>query len=110
MNTVAFNLGRLFAIVEGIERAKKQSGEIFFHLPQVLSNPAYEMPYLIEKAYFWIGGMTKESGGLATYFRRQIEEILATVPEFPQTFTTEEKGEFFLGMAVTLKRKENDND
>jgi CRISPR-associated protein Csd1 len=93
-----YRLGRLFAVLEAIQR-RAQPGinatirDRFYGAAS--STPVVAFPHLLDLKNAHLG---KLEGGLAQWFDRQIEEIVAGLPlDLPTSLTLDERGRFAIG-------------
>lgn len=96
----AYRCGRLLAVFEQIQRAalpKLNAGIVQRFYGAASSTPALVMPRLFKLSHHHLSSL---SGGLAGYFKKQIEQITTKDlmgTTFPRSLTLEEQGRFALG-------------
>ncbi len=96
----AYRCGRLMAIFETIQRAalpNVNAGIVQRFYGAASSTPALVMPRLFKLSHHHLSSLP---GGLAGYFKKQIEQIVAKDlmgATFPRSLTLEEQGRFALG-------------
>ena len=100
---VAYRLGRLFAVYEGVQRAAL-GGSVNATIKDryfgaASATPASIFPLLERNSAHHLASLRKgEKGGLAHWFEREVDAILAGVDsEFPRSLRLEDQGRFTLG-------------
>ncbi len=99
----AYRLGRLFCMLEKIQRAalgrvNASIRDKFFS--SASANPARVFPLLLRGSQDHLGKIRKKGGGLSHWFDQQIAEIMHGLPAhqpFPSTFRMEDQGRFAVG-------------
>lgn len=101
---VAYNLGRIFAILEKIQmdsnngnNSNKGSNIREKYLSAASSTPKSIFPTLLNLAQHHIAKIKKEGNMNFNYYDKMIGEILLSVDEFPAIFSSDEQGMFILG-------------
>ena len=95
---VAYNLGRIFAILEKIQMDSNNGSNIREkYLSAASSTPKSIFPNLLNLAQHHIAKIKKEGSTNFNYYDKMIGEILLNVNEFPAIFSSDEQGMFILG-------------
>lgn len=101
---VGYRLGRLFAILENVQRTALRdvnAGIRDKYFSAASANPARVFPLLLRGAQDHLGKVrTKGSGGLAHWFDQQIADVMSGLPAeapFPKTLRLEDQGRFAVG-------------
>ena len=100
---IAENCGRLFAILENIQRAALGKNinagirERFF--TSASTSPAIAFGRLMKMSQHHLSKAKADKPGLAIYLDKKVQELCGEekIPTFPVTLTLEEQGQFVLG-------------
>lgn len=109
----AYRCGRLMAIFEKIQRAalpNVNAGIVQRFYGAASSTPALVMPRLFKLSHHHLSSLP---GGLAGYFKKQIEQVTAKElmgTTFPRSLTLEEQGRFALGYYHQRADRSNKTD
>ena len=109
----AYRCGRLLAVFEQIQRAalhNLNAGIVQRFYGAASSTPALFMPRLFKLSHHHLSSLP---GGLAGYFKKQIEQITAKDlmgTTFPRSLTLEEQGRFALGYYHQRADRSNKTD
>lgn len=93
--SLAYNLGKVFAICEKIQEdtnTNKNIGGLYFSTSMV--SPAKAFPSIIKAAQMYLG---KLSNAQQVYYNKQLQDVLVNVTNFPTHLNNIEQGEFCLG-------------
>lgn len=109
-NNAAYNLGRLFAVLEKIQQAANPGinatiRDKFFG--SASATPASIFPHLIELSQ---KHLKKLNSGLKIYYEKEIAEIMDKLESFPKILNMGERGAFQLGYYHQKINKNNNND
>ncbi|BAK81139.1 type I-C CRISPR-associated protein Cas8c/Csd1 [Candidatus Arthromitus sp. SFB-rat-Yit] len=96
---VAYNLGRIFAILEKIQMDSNNGSTNIRekYLSSASSTPKSIFPNLLNLAQYHIAKINKENNRMFNYYDKIIGEILLNINEFPAVFSSDEQGMFILG-------------
>lgn len=96
---VAYNLGRIFAILEKIQMDSSKGATNIRekYLSSASSTPKSIFPNLLNLAQHHIAKIKKENNTTFNYYDKIIGEILLNINEFPAVFSSDEQGMFILG-------------
>lgn len=110
----AYNLGRAFCLLESIQwHANDGETNIAARFMNTASStPAIVFPTLLRLANAHLKKISTSKKGLAVNLKKGLTEILgeSRVPAFPQRFTLDEQGDFFLGYYHQLASRFEKND
>ena len=115
----AYRLGRLFALYESVQwealdrRVNATIKDRYFGAAS--ATPASIFPLLVRNSTNHLATLRKnEKGGLANWFDRQIEDIVAGIDtKFPSSLRLEDQGRFAIGyyhQRETRRKTDKDND
>jgi len=97
----AYRLGRLFAVYESVQRTALVNVNATIkdrYFGAASATPASVFPLLVRNAAHHLAALRKDRGGLAHWFEREIDTILAGVDTvFPTSLRLEDQGRFALG-------------
>ena len=98
----AYRLGRLFAVLEGIQTAALPSLNATIrdrYFAAAAASPARVFPLLVKTATHHLATLRKnEKGGLAQYFDAEMGEILSGLGAvWPRSLNLQEQGRFIAG-------------
>lgn len=116
-NNEAYVLGRLFAVLEGLQRSsagtKLNTTIRDRYFSSAAATPGIVFPQLISLAQ---NHMKKLEEGAKVYYDRQITELMGKLegPRYPSNLDLAEQGEFYLGyyhqkQAMFTKKSDQDN-
>ena len=97
----AYICGRIFAVMEGIQRAalgkELNAGirERFFSAASSSPSPAFGR--LMRLSQNHLSKLKQEKPGLAVTLDRELQELCSSIPVFPAILSLEEQGQFALG-------------
>ena len=99
-NDAAYVLGRLFAILEAIQREANPGitatiRDRYFN--SACATPAAVFPVLIKLKNSHIKKLERDKGGARIYYERQLTELMGKLEDFPKRLTLEQQGKFDLG-------------
>lgn len=98
--SVAYNLGRLFAILESLQvQANGSSNLANRYMNSASVTPELVYPILLRLANAHLNKVGHDKPGLASWYKNQIAGLIGTerVERFPKRLNLTEQGEFFLG-------------
>ena len=98
--SVAYNLGRLFAIFESLQvQANGSSNLANRYMNSASVTPELVYPILLRLANAHLNKVGHDKPGLASWYKNQIAGLIGTerVERFPKRLNLTEQGEFFLG-------------
>lgn len=96
----AYRLGRLFAVLEGLQQAAVSPNATIRdrYWGAASSTPAFVFPQLLSLATNHLGKLEGEKPGLARWYERQIGEIASALPpSLPATLSLVDQGRFAIG-------------
>ena len=110
----AYRLGRLFAVYESVQRAALPRVNATIkdrYFGAASATPASVFPLLERNSTHHLASLRKgEKGGLAHWFDREIDEILAGMgTEFPRSLRLEDQGRFAIGYHHQRETKRKDD-
>ena len=110
----AYRLGRLFAVYESVQRAALPGVNATIkdrYFGAASATPASVFPLLERNSAHHLASLRKgERGGLAHWFDREIDEILAGMgTEFPRSLRLEDQGRFAIGYHHQRETKRKDD-
>ena len=99
---VAYRLGRLFAVYEGVQRAALRNINATIkdrYFGAASATPASVFPLLERNSAHHLASLRKgDSAGLAHWFDTEIDSIMAGLAtEFPRSLSLEQQGRFAIG-------------
>lgn len=106
--SLAYNLGRLFAILESLQyRANGSTNLANRYMDSASTTPSVVFPVLLRLANAHMNKVGHDKQGLAAWYKKQIGELLdsSRIQHFPSRLTLPEQGEFFLGYYQQLYTK-----
>lgn len=111
--SLAYNLGKVFAICEKIQEdtnTNRNIGGLYFST--AMTSPAKAFPSTIKTAQMYLG---KLSNVQQIYYNKQLQAILSNVTNFPTHLNNVEQGEFCLGyyhqrQSLFTKKENNEED
>lgn len=97
---VAYILGRLFSVLETIQKEANPSitttiRDRYFN--SACATPAVIFPVLIKLKNSHIKKLERDRGGAKVYYERKLTEIMNKLEDFPKRLSLEEQGQFALG-------------
>ncbi len=99
--SVAYNCGRIFSVLEGIQRAALGKNlnagirERFFSSASM--NPSSAFGRLMKMSQNHLSKIKGEKPGLAVILDKELQQLFEKVSSFPVIFTLEEQGQFAIG-------------
>lgn len=109
--SVAYNLGRLFAILESLQdQANGSSNLANRYMNSASVTPELVYPILLRLANAHLNKVGHDKPGLANWYKNQIAELIGTerIEYFPKRLNLTEQGEFFLGYYEQYASKNTD--
>ena len=98
---LAYRLGRLFAVYEGVQRAALGSTNATIkdsYYGAASATPASVFPLLERRSAHHLSRIRKDKGGLAVKYEREVDAILGGVDTaLPRSLRLEDQGRFALG-------------
>lgn len=98
--SVAYNLGRLFAVLESLQyRAIGSTNIANRYMDSASATPSVVFPVLLRLANAHMNKLGHEEQQRASWYKKQIGELLDStrIQHFPSRLNLAEQGEFFLG-------------
>lgn len=97
---VPYRLGRLFAVMESAQRAanptvKRTIRDSYF--ASASSTPRIVYPALLKLHQHHLSKINSEKPGLGVNFSKMMDEVMASIDQFPNTLSLEDQGMFMLG-------------
>lgn len=104
----AYVLGRLFAVLEGIQmdanpEIKATIRDRYFNA--ACAAPASVFPVLIKLKNSHMKKLERDRGGLKIYYEKQLGQIMEKLTEFPRRLSLEEQGKFDLGYYHQMQKR-----
>lgn len=100
--------GRLFAVLENLQfAANKQDTIRSSYLNAASSTPSVVFPTILKLSNSHYTKLAKDKKGLASFFDGQKSEIMASIPNFPDSLELGDQGRFFLGYYHQKNYREN---
>ena len=99
-SSIAYNLGRLFAILESLQyQANGSSNLANRYMNSASVTPELVYPILLRLANAHLNKVGHDKPGLASWYKNQIAGLIGTdrVERLPKRLNLTEQGEFFLG-------------
>lgn len=110
-NNPGYLCGRLFAVLENLQYAANGQDSIrSSYMNAASSTPSAVFSTILKLSNTHYGKLAKDKKGLAVYFDKQKEEILAMLKDFPDTLELQDQGRFFIGYYHQKNYKENTQD
>lgn len=97
---IAYNLGRLFAVLETLQyKANGSTNLANRYMDSASTTPAMVFPVLLRLANAHLNKIGHDKSGLEHWYKTQIAALLGTgqMSQFPKRLNLTEQGEFFLG-------------
>ena len=104
----AYVLGRLFAVLETIQKDANSginttSRDRYFN--SECATPASVFPTLNKLKNSHIKKLERESGGTKIYYEKMLTELMGKIEKFPRRLSLEEQGKFMLGYYHQVQKK-----
>lgn len=97
-NSVGYNLGRIFAILERIQYKANDSTNIREkYLSSASSTPKNIFPILLNLSQHHISKVNKNESKNFNYYDKIVGQVISKIDEFPSVLSTDEQGMFMLG-------------
>ena len=96
----AYVLGRLFAVLETIQKDANSGINTTIrdrYFNSACATPASVFPTLIKLKNSHIKKLERESGGTKIYYEKMLTELMGKIEKFPRRLSLEEQGKFMLG-------------
>ena len=106
----AYVLGRLFAVLETIQKDANSGINTTIrdrYFNSACATPASVFPTLIKLKNSHIKKLERESGGTKIYYEKMLTELMGKIEKFPRRLSLEEQGKFMLGYYHQVKRRKN---
>lgn len=100
-NTPAYICGRIFSVLEGIQRAALGDNvnagirERFFSFAS--TNPSSAFGRLMKMSQNHLSKLKNEKAGLAVILDKELQVLFSRIDSFPAVFSLEEQGQFAIG-------------
>lgn len=99
-NEAAYVLGRLFSVLEAIQKEANPSitttiRDRYFN--SACATPAVIFPVLIKLKNSHVKKLEREKGGAKVYYEKELTEIMGKLDAFPKRLSLEQQGQFALG-------------
>ena len=104
----AYVLGRLFAVLESIQKDANSGINTTIrdrYFNSACATPASVFPTLIKLKNSHIKKLESESGGTNIYYEKILTEIMGIIEKFPRRCSLEEQGKFMLGYYHQVQKK-----
>ena len=99
-NDAAYVLGRLFSVLETIQKEANPSitttiRDRYFN--SACATPAVIFPVLIKLKNSHVKKLERDKGGTKVYYEKELTEIMGKLDDFPKRLSLEQQGQFDLG-------------
>ena len=99
-NDAAYVLGRLFSVLEAIQKEANPSitstiRDRYFN--SACATPAVVFPVLIKLKNSHIKKLERDKGGAKVYYEKQLTELMGKLANYPKHLSLEQQGNFILG-------------
>ena len=104
----AYLLGRLFAVLESIQKDANPGINTTIrdrYFNSACATPASVFPTLIKLKNSHIKKLERESGGTKIYYEKMLTELMGKIEKFPRRLSLEEQGKFMLGYYHQVQKK-----
>lgn len=104
----AYVLGRLFAVLETIQKDANSGINTTIrdrYFNSACATPASVFPTLIKLKNSHIKKLERESGGTKIYYEKMLTELMGKIEKFPRRLSLEEQGKFILGYYHQVQKK-----
>ena len=104
----AYVLGRLFAVLETIQKDANSGINATIrdrYFNSACATPASVFPTLIKLKNSHIKKLERESGGTKIYYEKMLTELMGKIEKFPRRLSLEEQGKFMLGYYHQVQKK-----
>jgi len=104
----AYVLGRLFAVLETIQKDANSGINTTIrdrYFNSACATPASVFPTLIKLKNSHIKKLERESGGTKIYYEKMLTELMGKIEKFPRRLSLEEQGKFMLGYYHQVQKK-----
>lgn len=104
----AYVLGRLFAVLESIQKDANSGINTTIrdrYFNSACATPASVFPTLIKLKNSHIKKLERESGGTKIYYEKMLTELMGKIEKFPRRLSLEEQGKFMLGYYHQVQKK-----
>ena len=104
----AYVLGRLFAVLETIQKDANSGINTTIrdrYFNSACATPASVFPTLIKLKNSHIKKLERESGGTKIYYEKMLTELMGKIEKFPRRLSLEEQGKFMLGYYNQVQKK-----
>lgn len=104
----AYVLGRLFAVLETIQKDANSGINTTIrdrYYNSACATPASVFPTLIKLKNSHIKKLERESGGTKIYYEKMLTELMGKIEKFPRRLSLEEQGKFMLGYYHQVQKK-----
>ena len=104
----AYVLGRLFAVLESIQKDANSGINTTIrdrYFNSACATPASVFPTLIKLKNSHIKKLDRESGGTKIYYEKMLTELMGKIEKFPRRLSLEEQGKFMLGYYHQVQKK-----
>ena len=104
----AYVLGRLFAVLETIQKDANSGINTTIrdrYFNSACATPAAVFPTLIKLKNSHIKKLERESGGTKIYYEKMLTELMGKIEKFPRRLSLEEQGKFMLGYYHQVQKK-----
>ena len=109
----AYVLGRLFAVLETIQKDANSGINTTIrdrYFNSACATPASVFPTLIKLKNSHIKKLERESGGTKIYYEKMLTELMGKIEKFPRRLSLEEQGKFMLGYYHQVQKKYEKNE
>lgn len=104
----AYILGRMFAILEGIQEEANPGINATIrdrYFNSACSNPGAVFPILMKLKNSHIRKIERQNAWKKVYFEKQLTELMGNLADFPKMLNLEEQGRFILGYYHQVQKR-----
>lgn len=107
-NDAAYVLGRIFAVLEAIQKEANPSitatiRDRYFN--SACATPAAVFPVLMKLKNSHIKKLERDKGGAKIYYEKQLMILMGKLEEYPKRLSLEQQGQFILGYYHQVQKR-----
>ena len=99
-NDIAYVLGRLFSVLESIQKEANPTITTTIHdryFNSACATPAVIFPVLLKLKNSHMKKLERDKGGAKVYYEKEVGKIMGKFDDFPKRLSLEQQGQFALG-------------
>ena len=107
-NDIAYVLGRLFSVLESIQKEANPTITTTIHdryFNSACATPAVIFPVLLKLKNSHMKKLERDKGGAKVYYEKEVGKIMGKFDDFPERLSLEQQGQFALGYYHQQKEK-----